>query len=325
MILVAALSTNFRQGRLGMTAAALLLLASQTSLMAEVVYLTIPGAVLVVPGGINNLGFISGTFYPGTLFLSPIGFGPRGFITTVHGQPFYPFDAPGGLPTLPPHATAATFAIGINDFGVVAGYLNLPSPSGFLRSPFGSFSSVVVPGSTATRVWGINDLGEVTGSYESPTTLFPQGFIRDQHGRFISKSYPGAHLTTVYRSNNRGQLVGEYVDTFGRAFLYDRNTSKFTTINVPGAVGASGASGINDEGDIIGSYSPSATETFGFIRDAKGNFYKLLVPYGAPASINDFGEIVGSTVATSTSQGAFYCRWNPRGQVANACPVVAIH
>jgi hypothetical protein len=49
---------------------ALLLLASQSSLMAEVVYLTIPGAVLVVPGGINNLGFISGTFYPGTFFLS---------------------------------------------------------------------------------------------------------------------------------------------------------------------------------------------------------------------------------------------------------------
>src|SRR5215468_998169 len=85
MILVAALGTNFRQGRLGMIAAALLLLASQSSLVGQVVYLSIPGAVGMIPGGINNLGFISGTFYPGTLFLSPIGFGPRGFITTVHG------------------------------------------------------------------------------------------------------------------------------------------------------------------------------------------------------------------------------------------------
>jgi hypothetical protein len=308
-----------RHARLGITSAAFLFLAANAPLMAQVVDISIPGGTFVTPWGINKHGFIAGTFYQNSV-------GYRGFITTVHGQPLYTtIDAPGGLPTRPPPAAAATYAYGINDFGVVAGTIKpyeVP-PSGFLRTPLGTFSPIVVPGSTNTQAIGINDFGEVTGYYASTTGPQIQGFIRDLHDRFIAVAYPGALYTLVYGSNVRGELVGEYVDASqaGHAFLFELTSSKFTTLDVPGG-GASNALGINDEGDIVGSY-PGPHGSLGFIRDANGDLYKFSIPnsqFSAAIGINKLGEIVGVH-----DQIGFYCRWRPRDEGKDACPVSLIH
>jgi len=295
----------------GMAAGAFFMV-SNASLPAQIVNIPIPNALQVMPGGINNLGFIAGTFYQ-----SSVGY--RGFITTSHGQPVYTFDAPGGLPTGPPPAAAATYAYDINDFGVVAGTIRpyAVPPSGFLRLPFGNFNPVVVPGSANTQVIRINDLGEVTGYYNGPSGL--EGFIRDLRGRYIPVAYPGALFTLVYGSNVRGQVVGEYVDSgqLGHAFVYDVNSSKFTTITVPGGSGASGASGINNAGDIVGSYVVNGNQSFNFIRDARGTFYRIDVPNAGFAGINDLGDLV-----CTSGQGGFYCRWKG---TKDACPMSVIH
>ena len=69
----------------------------------------------------------------------------------------------------------------------------------------------------------------------------------------------------------------------------------FTTLDVPGAT-STGASGINDLGQIVGGYSNPDTTVHGFLLSS-GGYTTLDVP-GAlgtlPLGINDLGQIVGT-------------------------------
>src|SRR4051812_25651077 len=76
-------------------------------------------------------------------------------------------------------------------------------------------------------------------------------------------------------------------------------TFSFTQIDVPGAfLGTTVASGINDAGQIVGSFIDS-TGQHGFLRDPDGNLTQIDVPsavgpFGTQAfGINDAGQIVG--------------------------------
>jgi uncharacterized membrane protein len=67
----------------------------------------------------------------------------------------------------------------------------------------------------------------------------------------------------------------------------------FTTIDVPGSV-RTGAAGINDSDQIVGSYSDGTTD-HGFL-DTAGSFTTIDVPGASSTSasgINDSGQIVG--------------------------------
>jgi hypothetical protein len=292
-------------------------------LMAQAVDIRIPGEGLITTAsGINNAGFIVGYFGQASA-------GWRSFITTPSGQPLHILDMPyramrykqrAGSP--PAASTSYAFAFGINDHGVVAGGFGpygVAASTGFLRRPSGAFDIVNVPGSTFTKVLGINDLGELAGVYEGADGT--NGFIRDKSGRFVKIAYPGAAYTQVNGSNVRGEAVGEYVDSEGgHAFMYDLGSSEFTDLPIRGG-DHSAANGINDEGDIVGSVVVGS-QTFGFIRTSTGGYYVLAVPppAGAPYDtvafgINNFGAIVG----THNSVG-FYCRWRPGETVKDACP-----
>ncbi|HTS25023.1 MAG TPA: hypothetical protein VMH81_04065 [Bryobacteraceae bacterium] len=66
-----------------------------------------------------------------------------------------------------PHAQHQTVPLGINNFGmIVGGYADGNRTHGFLLAD-GRFTSIDVPGSTFTVVFGINDLGEITGTYKN--------------------------------------------------------------------------------------------------------------------------------------------------------------
>ena len=89
------------------------------------------------------------------------------------------------------------------------------------------------------------------------------------------------------------------------AFLYANGV--FTTINVPGAVpGTVGASGINDAGQIVGSYRDSSGP-HGFL-DTDGVFTSINVPVSVgftpfAGGINNAGQIVGQFIAGSQNYG----------------------
>ena len=166
---------------------------------------------------------------------------------------------------------------------------------GYLYSG-GTFTTIGVPGATSTSVSGINDAGQIVGSYETGEGE-PKGFV-DNGGVFTTISLPGATILSANGINDAGQIVGNLRegDTY-QGFL--DNGGVFTRISVPGATGTSAANGINDAGQIVGSYrTGDVGAPQGFV-DNGGVFTRISVP-GALTSyangINDAGQIVGTYI-----------------------------
>src|SRR5262249_22040831 len=119
-----------------------------------------------------------------------------------------------------------------------------------------------VPGANpgiGTIARGINDGGQIVGSYEGANTSQFHGFLLSG-GAYTTLDDPLAGPTgdtEAFGINNAGQIVGLY-QTIGNpthGSLY-RNGS-YTTIDDPLATGPFGtvATGINDAGLIVGYYN----------------------------------------------------------------------
>src|SRR5258706_1420314 len=119
-----------------------------------------------------------------------------------------------------------------------------------------------------------------------------------QHYTFELIQVPRASITTPIDINNRGQIVGIVQGREQNAgFLKDGGI--FTLIDVPGAGPLNGttASGINDAGQIVGTYVTENinVESHGFIQSGQA-----LTTFDVPdsistevAAINNLGQIVG--------------------------------
>src|SRR5262249_44973624 len=78
-------------------------------------------------------------------------------------------------------------------------------------------------------------------------------------------------------------------------FLLSRGSS--TTLDPPGSFFGTYAAGINDLGQIVGSYADAADVPHGFLLSG-GSYTTPDVPRGAPThapGVNDTGQIVGSS------------------------------
>jgi len=154
---------------------------------------------------------------------------------------------------------------------------------------------VPFPGTTSTVAIGINDAGQIVGTFaEGPRG---HGFLRDAGGIFTTIDGPGATLTELHGINNAGQIVGFFRDITNsyHGFLRDAAGS-VTTFDVPGAAHTR-AYGINDAGQIVGTFVVG-TVARGFLRDAAGSVTTFDVPgatfISGVSGINDAGQIVGS-------------------------------
>jgi probable HAF family extracellular repeat protein len=185
----------------------------------------------------------------------------------------------------PPHPTVTGIVPqDINIHGQVTGWYGDRTGlrSFLLRN--GIVSTISVPGSVYTEALGINDAGKVVGDYRSADGTF-HGFLLS-NGVFTSFG-EDAGATDI---NNADQIVGCHT-LCSRGFLYEGDT--FTPIDVPGAV-ATIPHGINDIGDIVGSYHDGTTLR-GFIYDGT-NYRTVEVPGAFSTSlfrINNQGHIVG--------------------------------
>jgi probable HAF family extracellular repeat protein len=171
-----------------------------------------------------------------------------------------------------------TYATGINDDGQVIGYYEDTAGNfhGFLQSAgkFYSFDYVGAVGLTTVR--GINGITQAVGWYWPSLTGSPQGFgaqltpsqgppLEWTAGSFGSISYPGSSIVYAMGMNNNGQAVGYYYNPNGPfAFLYDSNTSTYSTISNSGRFSLE-LGGINDAGQMVGSYEDSQAAWHGFI------------------------------------------------------------
>jgi probable HAF family extracellular repeat protein len=219
-----------------------------------------------------------------------------------------------------PGATASTGRTGVQvvrppSVGVKGlGNLNLPVPvKGY------SFENIDVPGAYTGLDWllpavspfAVNDRAEIVGDFMVLTNDWLgfgyRGFLKAA-SRYSALTYES------YAINDRGLIAGTYSDSnlvyhgYIASIAHEGikldpnkgapNFTILTTLDAPGACKDSGtfASGINDSGQVVGSFLDSDCKYIhGFLYS--GGTYKQLDFPGAsdtmPAGINDSGQVVG--------------------------------
>lgn len=101
-----------------------------------------------------------------------------------------------------------------------------------LASTQSPYTSIDVPGASATRAFGINAVGEVVGSYTDATGT--HGFVW-ANGDFTMIKVPGAVSTEAWGINPQGDIVGRYrIAGDARTFGFLLSDEDFTDISVPG-------------------------------------------------------------------------------------------
>lgn len=199
---------------------------------------------------------------------------------------------------------------GINDSGeLVANYTDTAGSSHCATISGGTINEIVDPNAVGTgpgkgtSCWGINNAGEVVGSYSA--VVFGNGFLYSG-GTFTDIIFPGATAgTSAFGLNNVGQIVGSYADNTGQfGFQYSASSGTYTKLQVPGAT-ATLAVGVNDGGTVTFEWV-NATFVYSGAYLAGGHYHLLNVT-GATQSkargINVHGAIV---LNAQDSSGAWH-------------------
>lgn len=176
-----------------------------------------------------------------------------------------------------------------------------------------TFCNIDYPSGFGTRARGINDVGQIVGSYYDQNYNLHALLI--QNGTFIPlapTTILGTEYSDAYKINNRGDVVGYVCDDVAcHGFLLSKGV--LTILDYPGASDTA-AWGINEFGTISGwwdLYDASGNFLYeqGFTwKD--GNFTELTFPGSGdtfPTGNNDWGVVVGEwdTGPTSTTGPGF--------------------
>jgi probable HAF family extracellular repeat protein len=193
--------------------------------------------------------------------------------------------------------------------GATAAFLE-PFESGFLDTN-GTVATIQVPGSPITIARGINNTGQIVGSFadqEKP----PHGFLYSG-GAFSTIDVPGAISTESSGINDTGQIVGFFQDGSQKIHGFLNTGGTFKTIDVPGAP-LTRAFGINNAGQIVGEFISGRDGQFDGFLYSGGAFSTIDVPgddttFRQPehaTGINDAGQIVGYFGSHRGTDGFLY-------------------
>ncbi|MGA3023791.1 MAG: choice-of-anchor D domain-containing protein [Bryobacteraceae bacterium] len=283
-------------------------------------FILAPGTQLFT-GSTSNPTFLTGTFPAQNSYFTPSGGAQynvsSGTITinsSCQTNPGSCTPSPGLYTFTNIDYPGATFtqAFGINDTGQIVGfYINgSPGSHGFLLN-HGTYTSIDYPGAGQTQVWGISGNGAIVGTYDDTATC---GNCYGQTHSFLLSGgvyttlpeAPGsmAGTTAAKAINSSGQIVGSYTDPcYCKAHGFLLSGGVFTTIDFPGFF-SSGAAGINDSGEIVGTGEPGwgTGSAHGFL--LRGGVFTTLddpvVPQPEsgyvgtiPMGINNRGDVAG--------------------------------
>jgi uncharacterized membrane protein len=174
------------------------------------------------------------------------------------------------------------------------------------------YCSIDYPAGFGTRLKGINDTGQMVGSYVDQ--YGNEHALLVQNGKFIPlapTTILGTEYSVGYKSNDRGDVVGYVCDIVAcHGFLLSKGV--LTTFDYPGASDTYAAD-INQSGTIIGDWDLyDAQGNFlyeqGFTYK-NGNFTELTYPGSgdtSPVGNNDFNIVVGiwdMGLTATTGQG----------------------
>jgi hypothetical protein len=217
-----------------------------------------PGAMATQPTDINDRDQIVGHYSTTARQPQAPGANARGFL----------LDRGRFIRIAFPRATR-TLANGLNNrMQVVGEYIDAAGNGHGYRWEKGRFTTIDLPGAAATAPLNINDRGQIIGAYIKDLTKRPltvRGFQLD-NGRVTTFDVPPGPLTFPLGNNNRGQIVGlgatgavteDGPPPAARGFLLARgSTGPLTPIAFPAAPNTL-PNGINDLGQIVGSYQNS--------------------------------------------------------------------
>jgi len=168
-----------------------------------------------------------------------------------------------------------TFALGVNDSGLVAGYWDLLDPNGNGLAVYGftwkdgGFIDMQInfPGAAGSGLFGVNARGDLSGVWVPDLNgNIEHGFVCPKSAPCYSydASVPGTVLTQGDGINAHGQVAGVSCDDnfVCNAFLLAGST--LSSFDFPGSTGT-GAYGINSAGQIVGKYFLDDGSTHGFL------------------------------------------------------------
>jgi len=264
----------------------------------------------------NARGDVVGRYFIGTN-------GPHGFLRKADGT----FTAPLDVPV----TNTGTVCRGINARGDIVGrYFDISGNThGFLLETDGTFTTIDVPNTAplfgvpgTTVAEQLNNMGEIVGFYDAPTILpgfglvnLTHGFLRHTDGSFERIDFPGADITLATGTTDQGKVVGTYVIigigfpvTAVRGYVREHDGS-YKSIDVPvsSALGET-VSGMNDAGDVAGTYFTSPVNITDFSGDgvagtayflsSTGSLTEIEVPAAfphgtAPLGLNPRGNVIG--------------------------------
>jgi probable HAF family extracellular repeat protein len=208
-----------------------------------------------------------------------------------------------------------------------------------IRTIYPTFTTIDVPGAGYAAVLGINNNGDMVGDYGENTSSGANGFLYS-NGVFTFFDYPGQKVTEPEGINDSGLIVGTAGQVPVYGFLYDgttfttlqdgtdSNTAALGINNAGKVVGGAGspnttkafqligtryksvvvpgqwiyvyATGINNDGEIVGW-----TDTDGF-ECVAGTCQTFTVPGSTQTEaegINDNGMVVGWYFSTGHIRG----------------------
>jgi len=247
--------------------------------------------------GINTSGEISGYFGSGAA-----GHPNQGYLTSSSGLTTF-------TPENYPESTQ-TQVTGLNDRGLTVGFWSDTDNGNGMDANFGfwslggHFHTVIFPtGNPASpeinQLLGVNDSDVAVGFYNDSSG--------NSHGytyNILTDTYheikiAGATSVTATAINNHGDVAGYFTDSKGtHAFILSRlGLLRVLNVHVPD-VAMTQVFGINDDNEVVGDYTLSSGQMYGFTWSPSSGFELGINDPGGVGTttlngINDAGDIVG--------------------------------
>jgi probable HAF family extracellular repeat protein len=271
-------------------------------------------AFLWTPGqGIQDLGTLGGS----TSIASAINEAGQvvGESATASGRRAFLWTPGQGMQDLGTLGGVYSVATDINDAGQVVGYTGWADrqvfkESAFIWAPGQGMQDIGSLGGVFTRAEAINNAGQVVGESQTRRTyhafLWTAGAGMQDLGVFPG---PDGMATLAADINDAGRVVGSgNVDVWGlpeHAFLWTQAAGLQDLGTLPSGSSSSGATGINDVGQVVGG--TAVPDGRGFIWTLASGLEDLYLAAGmsATAAINNRGQVVGGNrVATLQFEAA---------------------
>jgi hypothetical protein len=255
--------------------------------------------------GINNEGTIAGYFGSGAAGHPNQGytFTPPYDQNEFHNENFA--------------GSVQTQVTGINNEGVTVGFWANSDNANMVNDNFGFvddkgvLSEVNDPngvgkaagGMTVEQLLGVNDKDVAVGFWTDAQGN-THGFTYNINSKSFSEvDITGFASTETTAINNAGDITGFVVGANGNDVSFIKEGSTIDWLTGPKGAVSVQALGINNEDEVVGSYTDSTGATHGFIYDSQSNSYATVNATNNPQTgatamtvlngINDKGQVVG--------------------------------